>query len=160
MWWGVFFTLIIALEVAFRRVVPLEHRRRYARSPKGREYYLAIILWHLIWTTSAIQNLVAPAPAPTWQRIGGIVFFILGHALLFWARRVNPFFVPALVEPERIVKTGPYAFMEDPGYVGMAIAAHGPLLIFGQWWAVFPAAAYQILLLRRAIIEDRFLSQL
>jgi protein-S-isoprenylcysteine O-methyltransferase Ste14 len=100
-----------------------------------------------------------PGVAPLWQRPGGVVFFIFGQALAIWAKRVNPFFVPTLVQPDYLVKTGPYALMRSPGYVGMSLAAHGVLLLLGQWWAVFPVLAYQILILRRAIVEDRFLSR-
>jgi protein-S-isoprenylcysteine O-methyltransferase Ste14 len=154
----VFIALNVGLEVAFCRVVPASHRQAYAQCRKDGSYYLAVILWHWIWITAAIQSAVAPESVPDWQRIGGIVFFLTGHALLFWARRVNPFFLPTLVKPDYLVKTGPYTFTRSPGYVGMSLAAHGTLLLLGQWWAVFPVLAYQILILRRAIVEDRFLS--
>lgn len=158
-WWLTFLALNILLEVAFRRFVPASHRQTYAQCHKDGTYYFAVIFWHWIWITAAIQSAVAPALAPDWQRVGGIVFFIAGHALLIWARRVNPFFVPVLAIPDYLIKTGPYAFMKDPGYVGMCFAAHGSLLLLGQWWAVFPVLAYQILILRRSVVEDRFLSR-
>ncbi len=160
-WWGIFIVLSVALEMAFRRVVPLEHRNNYARCRKGRDYYAAVILYHQIWIVAAVQSIVAGEAVPLWQRIGGAIFFILGNALVIWAKAVNNLFVPALiyVPPHLRVKRGPYAAMDHPGYCGFALAAHGIFFLLGQWWAVAPMLAYQLLILRRAIIEDKFLSQ-
>jgi protein-S-isoprenylcysteine O-methyltransferase Ste14 len=160
MWWAAFIGLNILLEVAFRRFVSLEHRNNYTQCRKGCDYYAAVIAYHQIWIVAAIQQLVAPSNVPLWQRLGGVGMFAAGNALVIWARRVNPFFVPILiyVPPHLRATAGPYAFCSHPGYLGFALAAHGAFFILGQWWAVFPMGIYQGLLLGRTIIETRFLA--
>jgi protein-S-isoprenylcysteine O-methyltransferase Ste14 len=102
-----------------------------------------------------------------WSKVPGAlqVTALLGLAVAFgltaWAQRVNSFFSPVVrIQAERghhLVTDGPYRFVRHPGYLGVAalMILCGPAL--GSWWAMAPNVLAVVLLLRRAVIEDRFL---
>lgn len=157
--WFVVFFAVIALSVAASiRFVPVEHRRRYAQCPKDWAYRLALGLVNSIWVVAAIQFAIAPTDPPLFLRLTGAALMIGGYALVIWAHRHNPSFVPAVLVPDYIVTTGPYAWMGHPGYTGMGLAANGACFLLGQAWAFAPVFAYICLLARRINVEERVLS--
>ena len=93
--------------------------------------------------------------------ITALIGVAAGLGLVLWAMAVNRFFSPAVrIQEERghhVITSGPYRLVRHPGYAGMIVAAlcSGPAL--GSWWAILPIAAYILLILRRAAVEDRFL---
>jgi protein-S-isoprenylcysteine O-methyltransferase Ste14 len=99
---------------------------------------------------------------PAWLQGIGLLTVAAGYALALWAMRVNRFFSSVIRiqtdRGQRVVTTGPYAFVRHPGYVAgiLIMVASGPAL--GSWLA---AALLVILslpfLLYRAITEDRIL---
>lgn len=84
-----------------------------------------------------------------------------GYGLSIWAVSVNRFYSPVVrIQSERghhLITSGPYARVRHPGYAGslLVILGTGPLL--GSWWALLPGCAAAACLLRRLLIEDRFL---
>jgi protein-S-isoprenylcysteine O-methyltransferase Ste14 len=158
-WFIVLFILIGISTVCTLCFVPAEHLRQYAQCPKDRVYWLAAALWHLIWIAAAIQNTVAASGSQSFiLRMAGAAMVVSGFALVIWARRHNPFFIPTVVVPDYVVRTGPYRYMDHPGYYGMALGACGEFFLLGQSWAFFPTVAYLCLLIRRIKVEERLLS--
>ena len=96
-------------------------------------------------------------------QIGALALFALGMALAVWAMAVNKFFSSVVrIQKERghhLITSGPYRFVRHPGYTGMLFGGLASPLAMGSWWALAPAAVYALLVLRRAIIEDRFLME-
>ena len=99
---------------------------------------------------------------PGWLQ--GICLFTVGsgYALALWAMRVNRFFSSVIRiqtdRGQRVVTTGPYAFVRHPGYTAgiLIIAASGPAL--GSWLAASLVMIFSLpFLLYRAITEDRIL---
>jgi protein-S-isoprenylcysteine O-methyltransferase Ste14 len=58
-----------------------------------------------------------------------------------------------------LVTAGPYRLVRHPGYTGFlfAIFASGPAL--GSWIAAVAVAPFLVLVVRRTLIEDRFLRE-
>lgn len=87
--------------------------------------------------------------------------FALSGSLQAWAMIVNPFFSPTVrLQTERghhVVANGPYRFIRHPGYFAMCIAVPASALAIGSWLALVPAAGFNIVILRRAQLEDEFL---
>jgi protein-S-isoprenylcysteine O-methyltransferase Ste14 len=79
-----------------------------------------------------------------------------------WAMIVNPFFSPTVrLQTERghhVVANGPYKFMRHPGYFAMCIAVPASALAIGSWLALVPAAGFNLVIVRRAWLEDEFLT--
>jgi len=100
---------------------------------------------------------------PPWVQIVALAGLAAGYALSVWALAVNRFFSPVVrIQTDRghhLITSGPYAWVRHPGYAGslLAIVASGPAL--GSWWALLPAGVIVVLLLRRVVIEDRFLHE-
>src|SRR5262249_19122315 len=99
---------------------------------------------------------------PGWLRGVCLLTFAAGYALALWAMRVNPFFSSVIRiqtdRGQRVVTTGPYAFVRHPGYTAgiMIIAASGPAL--GSWLAAALVVIFSLpFLLHRTITEDRIL---
>ncbi len=97
-------------------------------------------------------------PAVRAAAYGGFV-----SALLFatWAIVVNRFFSPVVrIQSERghqVVTAGPYRWIRHPGYAATVLGFPWGGLVLGSWWAVVPMLPVVALILRRTVIEDRFL---
>jgi len=101
----------------------------------------------------------APIP-PGWQ-ILGLAGFTTSLGLALWALTQNPFFSPVVrVQTERghhLITSGPYQFIRHPGYLGSAGSALCGAVALGSWWALLPAMGVVGVMIRRTILEDRFL---
>ena len=91
----------------------------------------------------------------------GIAGVVVGFWLVVDAMGTNRYFSPVIrIQDDRghqLVDRGPYAIVRHPGYLGMAITLSMAVLALGSWWALIPAGTYCLLILRRAVVEDRFL---
>ena len=99
---------------------------------------------------------------PGWLQ--GVCLFMVaaGYALAIWAMRVNRFFSSVIRiqtdRGQRVVTTGPYAFVRHPGYSAgiLIIVASGPAL--GSWLAAVLVVIFSLpFLLYRTITEDQIL---
>ena len=101
----------------------------------------------------------APIP-PGWQ-ILGLAGFTTSLGLALWALTQNPFFSPVVrVQTERghhLITSGPYQFIRHPGYLGSAGSALCGAVALGSWWALLPAMGVVGVMIRRTVLEDRFL---
>ena len=59
----------------------------------------------------------------------------------------------------KTVSDGPYRFVRHPGYTGIAVALLGSPLALGSWLSAAPAVLFVLLIVRRTVIEDRFLRE-
>jgi protein-S-isoprenylcysteine O-methyltransferase Ste14 len=84
-------------------------------------------------------------------------------AVLFWASTVNRFFSPVVrIQSERghhVVADGPYRYARHPGYAATILGVPGTALALGSAWALVPAAVFVLAVLRRMLIEDRYLKE-
>ena len=82
-------------------------------------------------------------------------------SLALWALMQNRFFSPVVrIQAERghhLITSGPYQFIRHPGYLGSVGSALCGAIALGSWWALLPAAGVAGVLIRRTILEDRFL---
>jgi len=95
-----------------------------------------------------------------WQ-IFGLAGLTASLGLALWALTQNRFFSPVVrVQTERghhLITSEPYQFIRHPGYLGGAGSALCGAIALGSWWALLPAAGVVGVLVRRTILEDRFL---
>jgi protein-S-isoprenylcysteine O-methyltransferase Ste14 len=134
-------------------LIPFEHRYAYRSCQKDAPYYVLNVLW---WGVPMAWFL-APAEPASWAWAVGALLFIIGAALLIWTRRANPFFLPVIRMPRRLVTNGPYRWLRHPGYVAFVVMADGSWLMLGHWMGVVPLGAYIGFLVARAQLENRIL---
>ena len=133
--------------------VPREHFAYYHARPKQFSYYLAHVLFYSI-PLSSFWNDRLPSDGAL---LSGIVLFCIGGWLNIWAARSNPYFSPNIEQPPEVVRTGAYRLLNHPGYMGMFLLASGSWLMVGHRLALFPLAAYGLLLMWRARKEGYLL---
>lgn len=93
----------------------------------------------------------------------GLVVAALGYALVTWAMVANAFFSMVLrIQRERgqlVIKSGPYAFVRHPGYLGSALFELGTPFLLGSTWAIGFGLLGVVLMVVRTALEDRVLHQ-
>lgn len=104
-----------------------------------------------------IAGILENAPWMEWTMLFGVLQYGVGGWIVILAMRENPFFQPDIVRPPQRITTGLYRYLGHPGYWGMAWQAVGAALILNSRWAMVPASAYMVLLMTRAIREEKVL---
>jgi protein-S-isoprenylcysteine O-methyltransferase Ste14 len=100
---------------------------------------------------------------PLSLRIIGLVFYISGMGLFYWALISNKFFSTTVrIQTESghfVVREGPYRYVRHPGYSGMILATIGVPLLLGSYWTLIPALMVVTGYLVRTLLEDRTLKE-
>ena len=95
--------------------------------------------------------------------IPALIGYASGLSLQIWAVAVNRFFSPVVrVQAERghqVVRQGPYRFIRHPGYAGFLLSLPCLGLALGSWLSLVPAVVLGVLIIRRTLIEDRYLHE-
>jgi protein-S-isoprenylcysteine O-methyltransferase Ste14 len=106
------------------------------------------------WGTSEV--------APAWNVVGGalVVAGFLGTVAVF---RENSFAAPVVrVQAERgqrLIDTGPYAFVRHPMYASGALYLAGMPLLLGSWYGLLVVPFMIFGVTRRAVLEERLLER-
>jgi protein-S-isoprenylcysteine O-methyltransferase Ste14 len=146
-------TLVLLYLVMGALLIPYENQVAYNQSPRDAGACVANALW---WAVP-LSWFLCPSVPPIEARLLGVSLFALGAALVIWARRANPFFLPVTREPRWVVYEGPYRFMAHPGFFAFVLMADGSWLILGHWVGAFPLGAYIGFLFAQAQKENRIL---
>jgi protein-S-isoprenylcysteine O-methyltransferase Ste14 len=102
-------------------------------------------------------------PLPLWACGVGYALLLAGMGIVTWAQAVNKFFEPTLRiqtdRGQRVIDTGPYAFVWHPGYASCFPLTAGVALSLGSLWALIPAGLSCLVLLVRTQWEDQTLQE-
>ena len=89
--------------------------------------------------------------------------FGAGYGLALWAMLANRFFSSVIRHQvdrgHYVITTGPYRYVRHPGYTGIIVGVLCSGLALGSWLALVPAGVFVLLILRRTVVEDRFLHE-
>lgn len=100
---------------------------------------------------------------PSWLQVVSIAISCGGQIISGWAMRVNRFFSPVVrIQSERghhLITDGPYRFVRHPGYLGGLIGWPFLGIALGSWWCLLALIPMYALMLRRLLIEDRYLKE-
>lgn len=92
--------------------------------------------------------------------LGGLA---ISFAWVSWGRTVNRFSSTVVrIQKERghhLVTDGPYQYVRHPQYAGLIVFVPCSPLALGSWWSFVLAIPFFLLVIRRTIIEDRFLRE-
>jgi protein-S-isoprenylcysteine O-methyltransferase Ste14 len=93
---------------------------------------------------------------PPWlQALGGlgVVIYMLGA---WWTFRENAFAAPVvkIQEGQRVIDTGPYAFVRHPMYTSTLFFFIGIPLLLGSWWGLVLSIVFILGIAWRAVHEE------
>lgn len=98
---------------------------------------------------------------PCWGCLAGYAVMLAGFVGFTWATSVNKFFEPTVrIQTDRghrVIDTGPYALIRQPGYAFGFLLFVGMPLALGSLWALIPAMLLVPGLVVRTMLEDRTL---
>jgi len=160
---GVYAGFMIA---AFLTIDPDLRKERIRPGPGGKDrltrwFLLPFILFHWIVAGLDVGRYHWSDIVPSGVQIASIVGFAMGLGLTLWAMAVNRFFSPVVrIQSERghhLITAGPYRYVRHPGYVGAFLACLCGGLTLGSCLAMAPLAAFAVALVRRTLVEDRYL---
>ncbi len=166
--WGYIAVPVIAAAVITGHVDRDLMKERLRPGAGGIDRYLRIVLipfWlaHLVIAGLDVGRFHWSDHVPLALQTVGLTLFAASYALAAWAISVNRFYSSVIrIQADRghvLVTDGPYAYIRHPGYAGILIALPAGVVALGSWWSLAPLIPLWLLVLRRTIIEDRFLYQ-
>ncbi len=91
--------------------------------------------------------------------IGADVLVVASYLLVLWVFQVNQFAsrVVEVTQAQRVIDTGPYAWMRHPMYVGVIVMYLASPIALGSYWAVLPALLIVPVLVVRILDEEAML---
>ena len=157
--------------VATQRLLELVLARRNERKTRvkgaverGREYYPFIVALHSLWLVSTlVEGILRGLEFPTVWPVP-LALFLLVQPLRYWAifSLRESWNTKILVVPgAKLVRRGPYRYLNHPNYVVVVVEIITLPLIFGAWvTALVFTALNAILLYIRIREENRALTEL
>lgn len=164
--WATLAIYIGSIVTAMFKMDPDLKRERLRPGPGGKDRGMRFTLLPIILAQWIIAGLDVGRfhwsdTVPTVVKFSGLTGLALSMAWLAWSMQVNRFFSPVVrIQKERghhLIDVGPYRHIRHPGYLGSIGACVCATLALGSWWAMAPAAIFLGVLIRRLVIEDRFL---
>ena len=166
---GIYVGIVIAawmINLVFLRLLNPEliGRRVCAKWTKTWDKVWAALFVLAIISIFVVANIdkpdgVSSAPGAAW--LLGYAIFVLGWALFTWSMVVNPFFEKAVRiqtnHGHRVIDKGPYAYVRHPGYMGFVGWLFSTPLLLASACAFVPTLIAVVLLVIRAVLEDRML---
>lgn len=149
--WAIAFYSIYAW--ALNQYVPSAYIDKYKYYRGSLMGMISTVLFNGIWIASMIDHM----PISIWQAIVAVSAMLLGIFMVVWARRVNPYFIPILAKPARVILEGPYAIVSHPGYLGYCLMSAVPVILFLSPYAGVLALLYNFLLCIRIAEESDLL---
>lgn len=143
-------------------------KERIRPGPGARDRWIIYVIKLLTWT----HLIVAALDLGRWEfsdtvpralAVAGLIGFASGFGLAVWAMIVNRFFSAVIrLQADRghhLITTGPYRFVRHPGYAGVLLGVLASPLALGSWLSGIPMLIVAVLILRRLLMEDRFLHE-
>ncbi|MGH9446544.1 MAG: methyltransferase [Terriglobia bacterium] len=159
--WVVF--LVYWWLIAARNVKQTETKEGVASRAANRILVVvgAVLLFEGRWTAAwrLSSRFVQPGPG---VETAGVLVVVAGILVALWARRHlgrNWSGIPALKVNHELIRTGPYAYLRHPIYVGLGIALAGTALAEGVWRGGVGALIICFAFWRKARLESAFLAR-
>jgi protein-S-isoprenylcysteine O-methyltransferase Ste14 len=98
---------------------------------------------------------------PAWVSFVGNAIILSSYLAIFWVIKVNSWAASNIrVEADqRVIDTGPYAYVRHPMYAGAIWLFVGIPLALGSWWSVALLIPFLPVLLWRLLDEERILAR-
>jgi protein-S-isoprenylcysteine O-methyltransferase Ste14 len=174
-WPGAWVYLVLMVALSFTLGIDLARRdpgllrermgppMQRGQPPADKKLLIALLLSMLAWLV--LMGLDVKRFA--WSSVPACIQ-VLGALIILWSiwfcyrtMRENSFAAPVIKlqheRGQRVISTGPYAFVRHPMYFGAAIYFIGAALLLGSWWGVIFAFVLIGILCIRIPIEEKVL---
>ncbi|MCK1642720.1 isoprenylcysteine carboxylmethyltransferase family protein [Bradyrhizobium sp. 157] len=125
-------------------------------------FMLIFVAALLLWLVAiGLDRRADASDVPLLLQALGLAMFLLSIAFIMWVFRENSFAAPVVkvqtARHQRVISSGPYAFVRHPMYSAIMLYFIGIPLLLGSWWGVAFAPVFAVLFAIRARIEERAL---
>jgi protein-S-isoprenylcysteine O-methyltransferase Ste14 len=109
----------------------------------------------------ALDHRLAWSRMPAYAPLAGDVLVLIGWLAIFFVFKENSFSSSTieLAPDQRVVSTGPYAWVRHPMYAGALVMLAGIPIALGSWWGLLIIVAIVPALIWRLLDEERFLAR-
>lgn len=112
-----------------------------------------------IFIVSALDHRFGWSAVPMAAVVAGHILLAAGYLFIFVVFSANSFAAStiAVARDQRVISTGPYAFVRHPMYSGALVMFLGIPLALASWWGLVPVAALAATLVARLQDEEGYL---
>jgi protein-S-isoprenylcysteine O-methyltransferase Ste14 len=130
--------------------------------PADKKFMLAFGFAALCWLVAiGLDQRIHGTRVPFALQMLGLALLAVSFGIIMWVMRENSFAAPIVkLQPDRgqrVVSTGPYAFVRHPMYSGTLLFFIGTPLLLGSWWGLALAPLFAVLFAIRSGIKERTL---
>jgi len=165
---GVFSVSVLAITIYLMKKDPKLLERRVNAGPGAEKeksqkiiQFLASIAFIAVIVFPAIDHRFAWSRMPPYAVAAGDILVALGLLVIFFVFKENTF-TSAIIEvgtEQKIISTGPYAFVRHPMYTGGLIMLLGVPIALGSWWGLFTIIPITLVIIWRLLDEEKFLAK-
>jgi len=165
---AVYFGESLLITLYLMKKDPALLKRRLSAGPTAEKEKTQKII-KLFASTGFIASLVVTAvdhrfvwsSAPLYAVIAGDILTALCFHIMFLVFRENTFTSATIeiAEDQKVISTGPYAFVRHPMYAGGLLLFIGTPLALGSYWGLIAFVAVLPALLWRLLDEEKFLAK-
>ena len=132
--------------------------------PADKVFVTALMAAMLAWlVVMGLDRRALASDMPIAFQVLGFVLFMLCMLFTMSVFRENSFAAPVVKlqaeRAQRVISTGPYAYVRHPMYSGMMLFFAGLPLALGSWWGLAMAPLFLALFAVRIDIEERTLRE-
>ena len=146
---------------------PLLERRLKAgpQHEQERSQQIIVSLVYVVFAAfivlSALDHRYGFSPVAPWVSVLGNVVIVLSFLFMLWVLSVNTYAASNIrVEAgQKVIDTGPYAYVRHPMYAGAVWLFVGMPLALGSWWSIGLIVFVVPVLLWRLLDEERILDR-
>jgi protein-S-isoprenylcysteine O-methyltransferase Ste14 len=114
-----------------------------------------------VFLAPAVDHRYARAGAPPWAALAGDALVALGFVIVFYVFRENTF-TSGIIEVDagqKVISTGPYAWVRHPMYTGALIMLAGVSPALGSWRGLLAMIPMTLVIVWRLHDEEKFLAR-
>src|SRR5215470_1694087 len=163
---AVFFVASSAIGVYLAIYNPILLERRMSVGPTAEKETsqkiiasIALLGFIALLVFPALDHRFGWSPVPPYVSVAGDVLVALGFLLTFIVILENDYAASTIqvVEGQKVVSTGLYAYVRHPMYAGVLPMLVGIPLALGSWWGVFGLVIIVPAIIWRLLDEEKFL---
>jgi protein-S-isoprenylcysteine O-methyltransferase Ste14 len=165
---AVYFAAALAITLYLMKADPKLLQRRMRGGPTAEKEPAQKIIMSFaslgfigLLAVPALDHRLAWSRMPAYASLAGDLLVLIGWLAIFFVFKENSFSSSTieLAPDQRVVSTGPYAWVRHPMYAGGLIMLVGMPIALGSWWGLLIIVAIVPALIWRLLDEERFLAR-